>query len=664
MNFSLPRFYNGLIVHRLKLLSVAVFLLCLMIIFTKPPKIDGSMSEFDLKDDPLWKNQQKIEKLFGHAAGIQLHIIPESTPTREVIVGLQSLSYALQSHFKTDSLGILSLHTILDASPLVVWNPYDPIYTTLEKVRKLPFMSKMVGKEVSSFLYDFTPPGSVNVDEFDALIGKKYNGIKSIHAISSFHIQDSVTNAITQDLIWLTILILAMSVGVLWLVFRNFSALFMLVAVLGSGLIPGLFFISFFNNQINLITVLVFPIVLVLSLSDGIHLLTGYRSCLREMDDAMEAVKITFERYFIPSFLTSATTAIAFFSFYFNATDAIWQFGRITAISTLVSFAFTYMLVPALLPWTMKNIKQHSKHHFFAGLTKTLFRRARGVSVLLILAGIGGMFLIGQLSFRSHANDFFPHGDAFYKNHQQFNRQFGSQLTVEILIETHGTFNFPAGVKLPVNDLPLVVADIVDELEHLPMVVRIGSIKEGIDYIKKHQLPPSMWTFIETGNPYRSSGGEAYKIEVRLDDADSAKPFYNGALPILKKYNDRCRYSFAGLVLLYDSINEQVARSLIKSLSFSALVILLLFYFLTHSWRFTALALYVNTLPLLTLILFYVWGSIDLNVVTAMTAVVCLGLVVDDSIHVLFRLVRSKAPLLELGNGMMTTSIILSIGFV
>jgi predicted RND superfamily exporter protein len=59
----------------------------------------------------------------------------------------------------------------------------------------------------------------------------------------------------------------------------------------------------------------------------------------------------------------------------------------------------------------------------------------------------------------------------------------------------------------------------------------------------------------------------------------------------------------------------------------------------------------------------FVIFNIDMNITTSITLVICLGLIVDDTIHILYRRVRLGESLEELGFGILTTSLILTGGF-
>ena len=84
------------------------------------------------------------------------------------------------------------------------------------------------------------------------------------------------------------------------------------------------------------------PIALILALSDSIHLLTGYFNAKLkpENENLNEEVIISnvFEKYIVPSFITSLTTSVAFSSFLFSDVVNIRSFGLVSSCIALSSF--------------------------------------------------------------------------------------------------------------------------------------------------------------------------------------------------------------------------------------------------------------------------------------------------------------------------------------
>jgi hypothetical protein len=89
--------------------------------------------------------------------------------------------------------------------------------------------------------------------------------------------------------------------------------------------------------------------------------------------------------------------------------------------------------------------------------------------------------------------------------------------------------------------------------------------------------------------------------------------------------------------LVYESIDRQALSSLTGSLSFSVLIIFGAITLLFRSARFVLAALIANAIPLL-MVFGGVWLVGDpLNLVTAFVFLVALGVIVDDTIHILYR---------------------------
>ena len=74
--------------------------------------------------------------------------------------------------------------------------------------------------------------------------------------------------------------------------------------------------------------------------------------------------------------------------------------------------------------------------------------------------------------------------------------------------------------------------------------------------------------------------------------------------------------------------------------------------------------MFANIMPVSFIAILFYFFHLDLNLLTSLTSVICLGIVVDDTIHVLYRLCYKKEDdISELGDGMITTTLILSLGF-
>ena len=129
---------------------------------------------------------------------------------------------------------------------------------------------------------------------------------------------------------------------------------------------------------------------------------------------------------------------------------------------------------------------------------------------------------------------------------------------------------------------------------------------------------------------------------------------------VIPKIPEGIIISSASSAILMDEVNSSVSKSLIQSLSSSGLVIFFMIFLLTRSISASILSLLPNLVPIACIIiLFYIFG-ISLNIITSLTAVICLGLLDDDTVHILYRKLWLKEDMEELSFSILSSAIILS----
>ena len=103
--------------------------------------------------------------------------------------------------------------------------------------------------------------------------------------------------------------------------------------------------------------------------------------------------------------------------------------------------------------------------------------------------------------------------------------------------------------------------------------------------------------------------------------------------------------------------------SLIKSLAMAGAFIFLMILIMTRSVSASLLGLVPNLIPIGFMILIFYLLKLDINMVSALSAVICIGLLDDDTIHILYRRLRLKEDLKELSFSVLSSGLILSICF-
>jgi predicted RND superfamily exporter protein len=269
------------------------------------------------------------------------------------------------------------------------------------------------------------------------------------------------------------------------------------------------------------------------------------------------------------------------------------------------------------------------------------------------LLGVGALLLMPSLRFHSDPEAFYPRGEAISEAHDHFNRQFQSQKSLSIWIEnpqekpefleTCQTFCEQWKGK--------------DGLVSAELPMQQNEWQEGLP------IPLPELNLISPASPYYSQEQQVYKADFKFESTEQLLAFVrDSAFQSQLKSLDFPAYTHSGL-LLYEYINQDLARSLFKSLSTSGLAIIFILWLLTRSWKQALIGLIPNLLPLSAAVWAFTLLGVDLNLITAITAVVCLGLLDDDTVHVLYRRMILKEPLGGLEHSMLDSAILLSLGF-
>jgi predicted RND superfamily exporter protein len=102
----------------------------------------------------------------------------------------------------------------------------------------------------------------------------------------------------------------------------------------------------------------------------------------------------------------------------------------------------------------------------------------------------------------------------------------------------------------------------------------------------------------------------------------------------------RAEVRVSGYLPLYAQIIEHVVEDQVRSFSAAFLLVFLVVSVALRSWRFALVAIPPNLLPVCILLGVMGFAGINLNIATVTVAAVVLGVIVDDTVHLLHRLRR------------------------
>ena len=633
----------------------------LLPVFISIPAFSGKLSGFDLTENPYFKTSASIDSLFGKKNKVILILKPKKTGRKEIFNACLKLTAEINKFYPQAK--IISPYTFYRKMPEYFADSDKSVFTFLNKSKETPVLRDLVSANRKSFLMlvDFKTESVPNLYNLDSLIAQPSAEIESIKALSISHLESNIEKYIRTDCMKLSLAILLFFFCYYLYVFRKIIAIVYTACVVGVSIFTTLFFFSVFHYHITLISVLVIPVVLVLSLSDSLHLITGYIHN-NVIADKNARLFVVIKKYIVPSFFSSATTAAAFFSFcIFNESEYIREFGLVTGVSLMAEFFISFMISPFLLSFVNIQKVREEKIMWLSGFFE---KNKKYFSFVFLGILLCSFFLAPKLSFKTNNDLFFPVGSAIKNTHDDFMKQFYSQLNLEIILGNKNEKAAPTDSLNPTDALFEYTEQLCSSLRAEKEIVSLTSATDTFYFKSAMYGKVNIFDGLDDQNPYYNSSKNLYRIDVRFKNSESALNFIENRLPaILSKTPATIKTEFSSPVLLMNAINKSVSSSLVNSVLTSGFAIFLLILIMTRSFSLSILSLIPNLVPLSIVVILYYLCGMHINILTAVTAVVCLGLLDDDTIHILYRRLWLKEELQELSVSILSSAFLLIVGF-
>jgi len=658
---SLAKYLERFKIH---FLALAMVVAMSLLYFTEAPDVDNKLSGYNVNNNPYELSGMRIAELFASKEMAHIRIVPEIEPAPTLFQSLQNLENELIELFP--GIRIESLH-----KSSLLTNRFSCSEHTIKEMfayaAGLPVMRNLISTDTSSFLAIAYLDGVTGFDPdlFDELISVERAGMRSVAAISIPHIQRQTEKSMIRDYLIILPAIFLFVIAYLVYSYRSKGAVLFAGVNVAFSAICVFFFYSALNVKINQITATAIAVVIILSLSWSVHLLTAFVH-YTHIKDKNERIRETLTYYFVPMLLTALTTSIAFGSFLLSESLYVRQFGLVSACSLLAVFVFTIITTPILLGFVKTHQKQSTFNPGVIKVKSLILNHKKTISMVLIAVLLISVFLISQITFRTNLETFIPRGTPIYQHNKEIRKSFFSMAEMDLLIEMNHEHELAGDMTNREKRLLLIesLKAISLEIASWPEVVQVQSIRDQIEFEDSFSMPGIRSRFFPlSGNPYVAKDQLHYRVNIKLIDAEDVWKIKTRIGQSFSRYEPKLRQSIYSDFLFFHFISSRITASLLRSLLFSVVLIVIILFLLTRNIRITAVSILANLVPLGFLVMIFVLFGVDLNITTSVTLVVCLGLIVDDTIHILYRRVRLQKPLNELAIGMLKTSFILTVGF-
>ena len=534
------------------------------------------------------------------------------------------------------------------------------------------------------------------VDSLEGLLARFH--FRENHTAGKAVLQVSFVRKQTEEIRFYTVLS-ALLVGLVVLaVFRKPAVV--VVALVSVFVATILFFGILGCTQVRLdFMASLFPILmLIVGMSDVVHILSKYRDELMKERPKTEALKTTVKEIGLATFLTSLTTAIGFMALITSRMSPIRDFGILAAGGVFLAYFTVILFTTVLLLFCKPDWIIRKKNTQFTGSSylEKLYHATRfnGVKIVWIFLAVFALSLVGisQISMNARVKNDVPRDEKIWADFEFFEEKFRGFRPLEIALLPKGNWllddfevlkeiekleNFIRS-ETPVNGLfsPTMLYKTLHQSHNdgLPKFYKLPLEKQQLQKEKKllKKLPDHKI------NAMMSEDKKLGKIAARMSDAgsDYADSIHAEITTWVGANIDssvlKCRIT--GTAFLYDSANRYLVKSLFGGLTLAFVAISLLMALLFRDWRMTLISLIPNVFPLFVAAGIMGFSGMVLDAPASIVFVIAFGIAVDDTIHFLskYRFERSigtkneeaiRRATTETGKAIVLTSVILFFGF-
>ncbi|HVK98605.1 MAG TPA: MMPL family transporter, partial [Dongiaceae bacterium] len=518
--------------------------------------------------------------------------------------------------------------------------------------------------------------------------------LEATYLLGSVEIKHALNEALLHDCVYLMPLVLLSGLVLLYFFLRSwwlvFSGIVSIVVALWitAGIAGSLGFV------INQTSGLAFAIAFIVSLADIIHLLMSYSRHQMVNNSNIDTMMESMHGNVVALFLTSITIAIGFISLGVGDSPVFTTFGYIATIGVICSFATAVTITPVL---AVRIAPPNSAREpdIFQHLVRRIWAIARDMKGPRAWAFYGISFFLsaGMLlsDFHNDPLEYFDSSTPIRQAVKVSEQYFDTHYPITIQIDSghpDGIFD-PAFIDTMTRFQSWLEArpeisyqtSFLDHLQLLKRNLHESNAKWSATPINPHEIA-DLW------NLYEMSSANAIPQAIGLNDELSAATMVAG-VPKMRSHDlinleQAIRAWFAdnapnatvgvtGHSVLFAVLGYEVTLSMFLSGLTSGLVISLLLGIFLGSFRLGIVAMIPNTIP--GTVIFGLWGGTvnTIDIAAAGTFSIGLGIVVDDTVHILSRHIRNRragmsplasleAVLEETGSALVLTTVVLSCG--
>jgi predicted RND superfamily exporter protein len=449
-----------------------------------------------------------------------------------------------------------------------------------------------------------------------------------------------------------------------WLIIRSFTATFSTLLVIALSTMVGMGVAGFAGVKLTPIAMSAPIVILTLAVADSIHILLSLRGLMREGLDKtsarVEAVRVNF----LPVSITSLTTIVGFLSLHFSDSPPYWHLGNITAVGIAAAWLYSITLLPALISLLPYRTKQASESEWsqraMDRLADFVIGNYRSLFVGVGIAALALMAFIPTIDFNDQWVEYFDERIEFRTDSDEAQDHFGLY-PIEYSVPSTG----PGGISEP--EFLANLERFAEFLRAHPSVTHVYSLSDIMKRLNRNmhgddtvyyrtpsdrEMSAQYLLLYELSLPYGLDLNDRINVDksatrvtatVSRTTTTETKQFFADVEQWMEaNWPEYMHTDPTSAAVMFTYISERNMQNMVTGTILAIAAIALIMMVALRSVRLGVLSLVPNGLPILTT--FGAWailvGEVGFSVATV--ASISLGIIVDDTVHLLSKYVRAR----------------------
>ena len=416
------------------------------------------------------------------------------------------------------------------------------------------------------------------------------------------------------------------------------------------------------GRSINMITIALPPLVMILGVANVVHMSTDLDLLL--VDEAGGVRKLTraLARISRPCLFNTITTAAALLSLGVVSMEVTRDYGIFAAVGVVLAFVFSLIGMAAMVPRAAGFRAPAHVGWRIGVLVERLMLfsvRFRGpVVALTVLVAAVSLYGARRIIVDTNSLEFLPGGHRTRVATSTIESAVGPFFPLEMTLRVASRGEWArarflqdlADAQTALESIPAIgrtttAADVLRDLhvgvtgeelerpwrpeedEDVEILTELLELTEHEDVLRDWVAEDGRTLRLTATTPMSSARGF-------LEVGEQARAVTERAL------GDDVEVALGGYLPLYSQIVMHTLDDQITSFTLAFLVVILIVTIVLGSWRYAIVAIPPNLLPVAVVLGVMGFAGIRLDLATVTVAAVVMGVIVDDSVHVLYRLRR------------------------